>query len=113
MTERQAKTGPIAKASSAAYLPVQRSFGSLSSQGDVLPSQQHKALSPMQRWMSEQPGESPYHNIGSVASSKDSWMQSAKPQAKQQTATSSNQATTGTWADEIQAEKTKDKNKQA
>ncbi|KAL8777118.1 MAG: hypothetical protein Q9213_007999 [Squamulea squamosa] len=63
----------------------------------------------MQRWLSEQPGKSPYHNIGSVASNKDSWMQTSKSQAKQQTATSSNQATTGTWADESQAEGTEGK----
>lgn len=67
----------------------------------------------MQRWMSEQPGESPYHSIGFVANSKDSWMQTARSQSKQQTETSSNQATAGSWGDEGQAEKTEGKKKKA
>ncbi|KAL8713833.1 MAG: hypothetical protein Q9225_006683 [Loekoesia sp. 1 TL-2023] len=116
MTERQAKactTGMNAKASSATYIPVQRGFGLLSSQHGNIPAQQHRSLSPMQRWMSERPGESPYHNIGFVANSMDPCMQTAKSQSKQQAETSSNQATIGSWRDEALAEKTEGKKKKA
>ena len=85
------------KALSAPYIPVERGFGSLTSQHGDIPAQRQKAISPMDRWMSEQPGESPYHNVGFVASSKDPRMQTAESQSKQHTQASSNPATYGSW----------------
>ncbi|KAI4280425.1 MAG: hypothetical protein L6R38_004470 [Xanthoria sp. 2 TBL-2021] len=90
-----------------------RSFGLLSSQHGDLPARQHKSPSPMQRWMDEQPGESPYHNIGSVADRKDSWMQTAKAHSQQQTEMSSNHATAGSWGTEDLAGPTEGKKKKA
>lgn len=58
----------------------------------------------MQRWMNEQPYQSPYHNIGSVAENKDAWVQTANSQSKQQTETSSNKATAGSLVDDNHTE---------
>ncbi|KAL8860636.1 MAG: hypothetical protein Q9178_002989 [Gyalolechia marmorata] len=116
MTERRAKayrTGTSSKASSATYTPVQRGFGTLSSQHDDVPARQHKPSSPMERWMNEQPDESPYDNIGSVVNGKASWMQSAKANSQQQTETSTNQATVGSWRTEDLAGPTEGKEKRA
>ncbi|KAL8828846.1 MAG: hypothetical protein Q9170_006424 [Blastenia crenularia] len=107
MTERQGKastTGSDAKAPSSTYVPVQRGFGSLSSRYGDMPDQQKEPLSPMQRWMSEQPGQSPYHNIGSVANGNENWVQTGKSQSQQHTETSSNQATAGSWGYQGQAD---------
>lgn len=67
----------------------------------------------MQRWMNEQPRESPFHNIGFVVNSKDSGIQTTKPQSKQQTETSSNQATDGSLGDESRGKSVDGKQKKA
>ncbi|KAL8875561.1 MAG: hypothetical protein Q9198_006098 [Flavoplaca austrocitrina] len=116
MAERQAKactTGTSSKASSATYTPVQRNFGLLSFQHSDVPTRQHKGPSPMERWMNQQPNEAPYHNVGSVANRHDSWMQTAKAHSTQQTKTSSNQATVGSWGKEDLAGPTGGKKKNA
>ncbi|KAL8960230.1 MAG: hypothetical protein Q9193_003027 [Seirophora villosa] len=100
MAERQTKvntTGTNPEKPSATYVPVKRGFGLLSSQYDDVPAQQQESSSPMQRWINAQPGESPYHNIGSIANREDTRMQTAKPYSKQQMETPSNQATAGSW----------------
>ena len=67
----------------------------------------------MERWMNEAPEESPYHNIGSIANRKDSWMQTVKDQSTQQTRSPSNQATVGSWGSEDPAGPTEGKTKKA
>jgi hypothetical protein len=78
-----------------AYVPVQRVLGTLSSQQRHVPAKTHQSFTPLERWISEQPDEPPYHTIASVAAGCVSSTETTHAHFGQQLETISNQATAG------------------
>jgi hypothetical protein len=71
--------------------------GTLSSQQRHVTTKDNESSTPMQRWISERPNESPYHIIGEVAYVCATSNGVACGQAGQHLETVSNQATAGSW----------------
>ncbi|KAK8084451.1 hypothetical protein PG997_005722 [Apiospora hydei] len=71
------------------YVPVQRSVGLTQSK----PNTQTSGYTPMERWIAEEPTESPYHALKAVRMNSNA--STAQSQAAQQGKARSDQATTG------------------
>lgn len=80
------------------YAPVHRVFGAQSEPRHVPAENHHQSSTPLKRWINERPDESPYHIIGSIAVG----CATSTEKAKQQVETVSNQATAGSWFEEVE-----------